>query len=205
MRELCVIDMETGEVVSSMKNGNKTQITKYAVDRMLRESSDPSDFDAEMLYTWCRVTGEINDYGQIKLIGSFRDRKTEKKLIEDVTITGYSMRVFDKAHPYSGMLKSSNKTFISTWSQLYESISCTNKITQSKLKKFLIENNLVREFKVGGSDGKLVKRLIVNPFLVRGATHSSQISIMVFQDCIRESINMGTYPIKWLQSLGYIL
>lgn len=125
-------------------------------------------------------------------------------MIEDITITGYTMRIIDKAHPFSAMLKSNNKTFIGTWKELWDDIDCNSRQTQIKLKKFLTDNSIVREFKVHGKDGKLMNRLILNPFLFRGASYSSQIAVVVFQDFIKEAINMNTYPIRWLQSIGYI-
>ncbi|MGL5962147.1 MAG: hypothetical protein ACRCZ0_09395 [Cetobacterium sp.] len=199
------VNMDTGEIIVELKDMHSSKvIKKHIVDDMLNRAENVEDLDSAMLYAWCKITKEINGYGQIKLCGPFRDKATEKRMLEDITITGYAMRVFDKAHPFSGMLKSNHKSFISTWKELYDEIDCKKRGNQIKLKTFLIESNLVREFKVGGIDGKLVKRMIVNPFLVRGATHSSQVSIMVFQDCISEGSNIGTYPIRWLQSLGYL-
>ncbi len=199
------VNMDTGEIIVDIKDMECSKaLKKRIVDDMLDKAKDVGELDSAMLYAWCRITKEINGYGQIKLCGSFRDKSTEKKMIEDITITGYAMRIFDKAHPFSGMLKNNHKSFISTWKELYDEIGCSNRATQIKVKKFLTDCNLVREFKVGGVDGKLVKRMVINPFLVRGATHSSQVSIMIFQDCIIEGVNMGTYPVSWLKSLGYI-
>lgn len=202
------INEETGEVLAEEIIANpeiSKSLKKKIVDDMLGNAESIDDIDSNMLYAWCKITKEINHYGQIRLLGSYRDSGTEKKLIEDITLTGYVMRIIDKAHNFSGMLKSNHKTFITTWTKLWEDIGCgTNKRTQSKIKKFLVAHSIVREFKIGGVDGKLVNRLILNPFLFRGASHSSQISVMVFQDFIKESINMNSYPIRLLQSWGYI-
>lgn len=198
--------METGEFITEVDmRGTKAtkQITKAMIDKMLEDANVASEIDSNMLYRWCKTIGDINCYGQIRLNGAFRDIEFEKKMAEDIIITGYTIRIFHAAHPFSGLLRGENG-FLSTWTELWELIGCTSKRTQPKVKKFLQENDLVREFKVGGRDGKLVKRLIVNPFLMRGASHTSQVSMMAFQDCIEEGVNAPIYPIRWLQSLGYI-
>lgn len=198
--------METGEFITEvdMKDTKATKrITKAMIDKMLEEANVENEIDSNMLYGWCKIIGDINGYGQIRLNGAFRDIEFEKKMAEDITITGYTIRIFHAAHPFSGLLKGENG-FLTTWTDLWATIACTGRGNQIKLKRFLQENDLVREFKVGGRDGKLVKRLIVNPFLMRGASHTSQVSMMAFQDCIKEGVNAPIYPIRWLQSLGYI-
>ena len=201
-----IINDETGEIISEsdIYSASDKKLRKFIVDKMLEDAKCLEEIDSDMLYAWCKITKEINGYGQIKILGPYRDKETEKSMIEDITITGYTMRIIDKAHPFSGMIMKNRETFVSTWTDLWEEIGCTNKRTISKIKKFLTKNDIIREFKVGGDDGKLMKRLVVNPFLFRNAQHSSQISIIIFQDYIKESINMSCYPIRWLQRLGYI-
>lgn len=205
MSKRVVIDMETGEILSEIKyhDGNY-RFNKSVVDEMLKKATKVEDLDAKLLYNWCKMTKEINDYNQIKLLGAFRDKETEKKMIEDITITGYTARIIDKAHDFSGMIKSNHKSFASNWEELFEVIGCTSRATQMKLKKFLTSNNIIRRFRIGGKEGQLTNRMILNPFLFRNANYSSQVSIMVYQDFIEEGVNMSTYPVRWLMSLGYI-
>lgn len=202
-----IVDGETGEILSEeviKVEGKGIKLNRKMIDTMLSKASNVSELDSSLLYSWCRIIGEINSRGQIKILGSQRDEGIEKKLIEDITITGYTMRIIDKAHKFSGFLMSNRKTFIKSWNELYSDIGCKSPKTQSKLKKFLTENKILRDFKIGGDKGEMVTRLILNPFLLRKASYSSQVSIIVYQDFIKEGINMKTYPIRWLQSMGYI-
>lgn len=207
-----IVNDDTGEILSeevtNMKNNlskKNIKLCKKMVDTMLEKSSKGEPLDKNMLYTWCKITKEFNNYGQVKLLGGFRDTEFEKKLVQDIIMTGYTMRVIVLSHPFSGFLQSDKKIFIETWSQLYNEIGIGNsKATQSKVKKFLVENSIVREFKIGGKNGKLVKRLILNPFLARKGAYTSQITAMVFQDFIQEGVNMSCYPLRWLQAMGYM-
>ncbi|MGL5713051.1 MAG: hypothetical protein ACRCX2_08535 [Paraclostridium sp.] len=205
-----IVDEETGELIheESINVRDTSQISnklhKKMVDEMLHEASNTGKLDANMLYQWCKITGNINSYGQIKLIDAYRNPKFEKQLVNDIILTGYTMRIITIAHPFSGFLKSNHKKFIETWTELYEEIGIGNsKATQSRVKKFLVTNNIVREFKIGGTDGKLVKRLILNPFLARNGCYTAQVSAMVYQDFIKEGVNMNCYPVRWLQAMGY--
>lgn len=202
-----LIDSDTGEVLSSenLKNNNNRVLKKAIIDKMLEEvSNGKKDLDNNLLYSWCKAIKEINTYGQIKLIGAFEDKAMKKKMLEDITITGYTMRVIDKAHPFSCFLKKNHQSFITSWSQLWEIIDCKDSKTRRKIKDFLVSNDIVRELKINDKNGELMSRLVLNPFLFRGASYSSQIAIMIFQDFIQESVNMNTYPFKWLQAMGYI-
>ncbi|MGL6184676.1 MAG: hypothetical protein ACRC1T_04790 [Clostridium chrysemydis] len=212
MKKHIIIDDETGEIISEEVVNMKTNISKRKitlckkmVDDMLEKASKGEELDKDMLYAWCKITKEFNGYGQVKLLGGYRDIEFEKRLVQDIIMTGYTMRVITLAHPFSGFLQRNRQSFIETWSQLYDEIGIGNsKATQSKVKKFLIDNHIVREFKIGGKDGKLVKRLILNPFLARKGSYTSQVTAMVFQDFIKEGTNMSCYPIRWLQAMGYI-
>lgn len=206
-----IINDETGEVIQESmisenleKNKVNHRLCKSVVDSMLEKATKLDEIDEEMLYTWCKITRQINDRGQIKLLGGYRDSEMEKKLIEDITLTGYTMRIIDLAHNFSCILMKNHKTSVKNWSELFTLISCKNKITQQKVKRFCISNNIIREIKVTGKDGVLTNKLVLNPFLFRKASYSSQLSIMCFKDFIIEDINMSCYPLRWLQAMGYI-
>lgn len=212
MKKHIIIDSETGEIIDeevmnmqTNMSKRKIKICKKIVDNMLEKASKGYELDKDMLYAWCKITNEFNGYGQVKLLGGYRNNDFEKRLVQDIIMTGYTMRVITLAHTFSGFLQKNRQTFIETWTQLYEEIGIGNsKATQSKIKKFLLDNHIIREFKIGGRDGKLVKRLILNPFLARKGSYTSQVTAMVFQDFIKEGINMSCYPLRWLQAMGYI-
>lgn len=206
-----IINEETGEVIQEFdigenieKNKSDYKLCKKVVDSMLEKATKLEEIDDDMLYTWCKITKQINDRGQIKLLGGYRDGNMEKKLIEDITVTGYTMRIIDLAHNFSCILMKNHKTSVKNWSELFELISCKNRITQQKVKKFCVSNNIIREIRVMGKDGIFVNKLILNPFLFRKASYSSQLAIMCYKDFIIEDINMSSYPLRWLQVMGYI-
>ncbi|MGL5189935.1 MAG: hypothetical protein ACRC7S_09855 [Cetobacterium sp.] len=205
-----IINEETGEIVyeesiSIESNKKYTKIHKKLVDEMLEKASKGEKLDSDMLYQWCKITGDINSYGQIKINGEYINSDFKKKMLMDIIMTGYTMRVIDLAHPFSGFLQKNKKTYIESWMELYDAIGIGNSnATRAKVKKFLLSHNIVRDFRIGGVDGQMVRRLILNPFIARNGAYTSQISAMVYQDFIRDGININCYPLRWLQSMGYI-
>lgn len=208
-----IINDETGEILGEeviSLNYNVTEkkkrICKRLVDEMLERASKGEELDKDLLFAWCKITNNINIYGQVKLLGSYTDNATNKKLLEDVMLTGYTMRLVDVAHSFSCILMKNREVAIKNWTELYEMIDMpsTNKRHQQKLKKFLENNNIVRTMKVKDMNGNNITKFILNPFLFRKASHSSQIALVLFQDYIKEGVNIGCYPLRWLQSMGYI-
>lgn len=206
-----IINDETGELLgesyltdSDRLNSPKAKLCKKIVDDMLKKSNSIDDFDANMLYAWCKLTKEINELGQIKLLGGYMDLEINKKMLEDITLTGYTLRVIDKAHNFSCILMKNRKTAIRNWGELFEEIGCTNRKTQVKVKTFLISNKILRDMKVVNMRGVQERKFILNPFLFRGASYSSQLAVMLFQDFIKEGININCYPLRWLQKMGYV-
>lgn len=196
-----VVEEETGRIIKeeSICDTQNSVLRKIIIDNMLNEATKIEDIDKDMLYAWCRITNEVNDRGQVKILGDHMELIKDDKLKEDITIAGYTVRIIGLAHPFSGLLKKNRQTFITTWTELWEEIGCTGRKTQITLKKFLTQNSIIREFNAGKG-----KRFILNPFLARGASYSSQVAISVFEDYIKEGINMNTYPIRLLQSWGLI-
>lgn len=196
-----IINDETGEIICEevIFEQSGTKIKKLIVDKMLSDAKSLEDINTDMLYAWCRITRELNDRGQVKIMGDHMELLKDSKLMEDITIAGYTIRVINKAHPFSGMLQKNRQTFITSWTELYEEIRCKDRKTQSKIKRFLTDNNIIREFNTGKG-----RRFVLNPFLARGASYSSQIAISLFEDFIKEGINMNSYPIRLLQAWGII-
>ncbi|MGL5232175.1 MAG: hypothetical protein ACRC7W_02440 [Fusobacteriaceae bacterium] len=207
-----IVNDETGEIINETgidtvtvdKDNPKYKICKQIVDKMLDESVKIEDFDEEMLYSWCKITKEINDRGQIRLLGAYRDGDIDTKMLENITITGYTSRIIKIAHNYSCILMKNHKTSIGTWGEIFEAIECNNRTIQQKVKQFIVGNDIIRDIKIKNMKGENEKKFILNPFLFRGANYSSQLSVMLFQDFIKENINMNSYPLRWLQSRGYI-
>lgn len=204
-----IIDEETGEIVMENKikincQTSDKKVNKLIIDKMIEDAQNDKEIDIKLLYAWCKSTGDINDYGQIKLLGAWHDDKIWKEMLQDIIITGYTMRIIDTTHNFSGIIMKNRQTPVKTWKELWEVIQCSKKATQQRIKKFLDNNNIVREMRVYNKNKVLEKRLILNPFLIRQAHHASQLSIICFNDFIKTNVNINLYPVKWLQSLGYI-
>ncbi len=203
-----IIDEDTGEIIMEGRIDKhcvySKKINKIIVDKMIEDAQNNKGIDINMLYAWCKSTGDINDYGQIKLLGAWHDNNIWKEMLQDIVITGYTMRIIDITHNFSGIVMKNRQTPVKTWNELWESIQCSKRTTQQKIKKFLENNNLIREMRIYNKNKLLEKRLILNPFLIRQAQHASQLAIICFNDFIKENVNINSYPVKWLIALGYI-
>lgn len=206
--ESLVMNTETGEVVTStnLTEKERVKITKIEVDKMLCNANVIDELDLELLFRWCKITGLLNNYNQVKVDGRHKDKKFEVGLINgEARLLKNVFKVINSAHPFSNMLMKNRQTYVSTWTELYKSIGIDNhKNAQTELKKFLTKNNVVREFKIGGQNGDLVKRLVLNPFLAREGSYTSQIAVSVFQEFIRDGENISTYLVRFMQSLGIV-
>lgn len=190
------------EEIHNTKNWNKTKnkITKKDIDLMIEENN----IDTFKLYQYLVITKQMNWHGQIRLLGNYINAYTQKQLLEDFTILGYIMRIVDKTHNFSSIVMKNRKTPIKNWGELWELINCNKPQTQSKVKKYLLDNKILKTMKISSMSNKLETRFILNPFLFRGANYSSQLAIILFSEYIKEDINISTYPLRWLESLGYI-
>lgn len=199
-----LINDETGEIINAgslNKKEKRNIITKSIVDYMLNNSKKLEDIDIELLYKWLKITKEINEFGQIKIIGSQREEALEKKLIEDATILLYTYRILYNTHPFNCSVMLNQRTKIKSWGELWNLIGCTKRSSQQKVKKFLIENNLLREIVITCKNKKM-KQFYLNPFLLRRSQYSSQVALNVFQDCAKEGVNINFYAYLFLQCTG---
>lgn len=202
-----IINEETGEIYdfeNTILLKEKPRITKYIIDKMLETANNPNDIDSGLLYLWLKITKQVNEYGQFQVLGAYRDRAFEKEILKDITITGYIMRIIDLAHDFSGILMKNRQTSVKGWTELWECIDCKNSTTQRKIKNTIISMELIREYKCVGKNGLIDKKLILNPFLIRKASYSSQLSIMMYKDKIKAGSNLSIYIIRFLQATGYI-
>ena len=208
MKNISLLNEDTGEITSlngmNLSKNSINKITKKVVNDMLANAKDIEGVDKTMLFTYLKANKEINDYNQIKLKGSYRDEAFEKKMIEDITLYGYVSRVILLAHNFSGILKKSQRTFITSWTELWEEIGCAgNKRTIKRVKDFLVNEDIIREEIVVTKDGK-IRKFILNPFLFRKASYSSQLAIRIFEDYIDVNGNISSEACTWLECLGLI-
>lgn len=206
-KDLVVVDLTTGEIKNEIDITDaisRSKVTRDQVDTMLYEADGATDLDVKLLYKWCKITKGINRYGQIQTFGNKLNDEVEDLLLEEGVVCAYVIKAIKSAHPFSGILKNNHKSFMSTWKELYKHINCNGRKEQIKVKKFLVENGLIDMFKINIRGKEIVSRLVLNPYLYKGASHSGQISCILWQSYAKESININMYAYRWLQGMGYI-
>lgn len=206
MSKYILVNNETGEIVdiNNLTIKSKEKITKQIVDAMLKKANNLEEIDIKLLAKWIKMTKQINDYGQIKMMGVQRDVELEKMMIKEGILYVYVAKILYSTHPFSCAIMKNRQTKISTWTELWELIECNSRTMQQKVKKFLIDNSLVREMVVYKGGNKKSKEFYLNPFLLRTSGYSSQIAINCFKDCAKESINVNSYVYRFLQCVGIL-
>ena len=186
-----------------MKSSN-FKINKKVVDNMLKTCKNNSEIDKDILATWLKITKELNDYGQFKIQGEFRNSDLEKVMLIDIILIGYVYRILNKTHPFSYAVMVNRKRKVSSWRELWEVIGCRARETQIKIKKFLVDNSIIREVVISDGDRYKKKQFYVNPFLLRKSAYASQVAINCFSDCAKEGINLSRYAFILLRCIGVI-
>lgn len=203
-----LINEDTGEVIdlNCLELKSKKKVMKSMVDYMLKNAKSKEDVDMKLLYTWCKLTGNINDWGQIKLKGEFISTDYFNLSKEDVLLFGYSARLIELANNYTNILMKNHKTAFKTWSEIYEAIGVLNKSTQSKFKKFCEKYDLVRKVKAykNVGDKKAMTKYVLNPFIVRKGSFISQFTLAVFSDCVSNGRNIDDYAFRFLNQIGIL-
>lgn len=199
-----LINDETGEILDDYSLSNLSKKASLKVNRAIVEEminnagNDITKIDLPMLYSWCKMCKDISDFNQMKINGIFQDDKMFRVIIS-MNFGLHILRCLETANKYSCFMKRNHNQFIENWKQLFETVEITKRDTQQKVKKFLLDNKLVREYKHIGRDGKQKTKFIVNPFVYRRSTYVGEIAISQFQDFIKEGENMSTYLIRLLQ------
>lgn len=199
-----LINDETGEVLNEYSLSNISKKASLKVNRAIVEEminnagNDISKIDLPMLYSWCKICKDISEYNQMKINGIYQDHEMFKRII-GMSFGLHILKCLETANKYSCFMKRSQNQFIENWKQLYETVEISDKKTQQKVKKFLLDNKLVREYKHTGRDGKIKTKFIVNPFVYRRSTYIGEIAVSQFQDFIEEGKNMSSYLIRLLQ------
>lgn len=205
-----LVDDDTGEIlvegIEYKSDSNKIMVnkkTREAVEKLLKKAETLERSELSLLYGYCKKTGKINGYSQCKIENLFRDNDMFKMILE-VNFGLHILKCLETANKYSCFMKKSQTTFIETWNDLWEITAITSKTTQQKVKKFLLDNKLVRVYKHHDREGNKRVKFVVNPFLYRNSSFVGQIAVNQFQDYIKEGRNMADYLIKLLEGIQVI-
>lgn len=204
-----VINSETGEFIDIADKAimkSKGKISKYIVDDMLKKAEKLEDIDMDLLYTWLKITHAFNKFNQVKLFGNYISMDFIALSRDNITQFGYASRLLEITHTFTNILMKNQRTWISTWAELYDELGITSKNTQSLFKKFCEINDLVRVDKgLRTKDAnKFTTRLIVNPYMLRKSSHIGQVAIARYVDLAKGAVNTDSYALKYLEFSGVI-
>ena len=73
-----------------------------------------------------------------------------------------------------------------TWKDVMDALEITNKNKRSKMRKMLVDNDIIRQSNKFNSKEKV---MVFNPNIVRYGSHISPVSVAVFKDVCLESIH----------------
>lgn len=208
-RKYTVIDNQTGEFLEISDKAqikNNFKVTKKLVDKMLSEAKTIEDVDMDMLYTWLKVTKAFNKYNQVKLLGHYISMDFIKLSRENTVLYSYASRLLEITHTFTNIIMKNKQSWITTWTELYEELGIKSPNTQMSFKKFCIKFDIIRVDKTlrTKDSNKFTTRLIVNPFLIRKASHIGQVSLARYSDLAKGSINTDSYALKYLELTGII-
>lgn len=206
-KDYIIIDAKTGETLDCIKGFDpriSNTIKKRCVDKMLSEATTVRELDRDLLLSWCRVSGEMNEFYQIKCHGTYMNKQFLESASEDIVVAGYVVRLLLATHPYSSILVNSSGLPLRSWAEVWSAIGCSTNKTQ-KLKAFIKSKKLLRETsRVDLKTGETYKCFVVNPFLVRNSTYINTSSAALFADFFKDGSNISTYVVRFLQATGEI-
>lgn len=208
-KKCMIIDEDTGEVlmngvrIKDFKPSTQVEISKAIVDKMIEESEGKIEkLDNEVLYKWCRIMNEINNYNQIKLGGVFRDIDNEKMIADNIMIAGYILKALVSSNKYSCFIKINHNKFVQSWNELYDVVGINkgNMRLRRKFKDFMIKNHLIRIHNHVGRDGLPKVKFVINPFLYRNSAYVGELAVHLFQDYAVAGDNISRYVMLYLES-----
>lgn len=201
------VNENTGEIIDQVSFEDKQSniILKNTVDNMLKNAKVTEDLDSSLLYQWCRLIKAINSRNQIQTFGNKLNDDIEDLLIEQGIVCSYVLKAIKLAHPFTHILKKTKKTQITTWTELWKQIDCTNSAIQKKVKDFLEQNKLIKAVPIKNEQGKSKKLFVLNPYLYKNSSHAGQFACIVWQESAKPNININFYAYMWLVSQDVIM
>lgn len=195
---------QSGEIVYYRQTDNCpiVSVKKYETDKMLLLAKKVSDLDKDMLLSYCYSSRRINTYMQIKTYGyNFISHSLMKKLKqkENKIVMTYILSIIETVHFATYKMMKNKKTKIKSWGELFELIECTNKNNQAKIKKFLVDNNVVRKVKLKKEEDFV---LIFNPFLCKKGKYAGLDACITFSDFMVRNENVDPYCYMYLVAIG---
>lgn len=196
-----IID-ENGVVVSETElySGGSGVVSRANVDIALSKD-ELNDDDVKLLFSYLKATRNINQYSQVKVNGKWIDDSVMDVILQDHTAFGYVHKVLRLAHEYSMLLKKNRQTNINTWYDLFDTIGCTDKRMQSRVKAALLNSKLLAILRTE-YNGTTEKVFIVNPFIYRRSAFVSQIALYAFSSDVKNYVDGYTY--SWLKAIGIV-
>ncbi len=208
-KKYTIINNETGECLdlnNQVDVSRNTKVTKFMLDKMLKNAKNLDEVDISMYYCWLKSRNLLNKYNQIKLDGHWVCVDFLKLGKANPCLFAYAAQLLEMSHTYTNILMKNKKTWITSWLELYEELGITNKKTRPNFKKFCTDYDIVRIDKTlkGKDENKFTTKLILNPFLMRKSSHISQPAIGRYADIAKNPNTMDSYVYKYLEIIGII-
>lgn len=94
----------------------------------------------------------------------------------------------------TNFVKSTQRTYVDGWSSLYDVLYVKKNSYKSDLRKFLLDNDIIRIINVEG-----VKRFVVNPFIINRGNQVNMKALSVFSDYLRVPYNISANNYIYLE------
>lgn len=204
-----VLNNQTGEEIEVIEEARNDsfKINQAIIDSLINDFTSNKEDDElrkrlkNSLIRFLSGKKEINNLGQLKIHHIYNDIQNElydKYTKEISAIAIYILVLFKYVSPFSHIIMKNFKTAVNNWTELYELIGITKRITQSKFKKFVSNNNLIRLAQLRNEN-----KFIVNPFLFQSSSYCDNLALSLFKDFFKQDKNISKYSIKWLEINGY--
>lgn len=203
-----LIDNETGECfsVDEVVYKKSKHITKQLIEHMIDNAENIMDIDINLLYSYLRSKGEINQYHQVKLKEMWcKDELFKIATDDEINLVGYFFNLLQYAHKWTNIIYDrEGNNYAKDWKDVHATAGITNNGTKTKFKKFCEKHDLIRQVKLVTNKGSRLQKMIVNPFLYRAREHTDVLAIAGFNDLCKSGVNIDKLTYIYLHIKGLI-
>lgn len=198
-----IINNETGEIVNidDILNKKSKHVTKQFVEHMIDNASNSDEIDLDVLYSYLRSNGELNEYHQIKLKQMWcKDELFDIVNDDELIFAGYFFNLFQYLNKWTNVVYLRDKSRASkNWTELYEANG-----HKTKFKQFCQKHDLIRQVKVVTDKGTRLEKMTMNPFKFRGREYTGLFAIVGFNDLCQSDVNMSKIMYVYLRLNDWI-
>lgn len=203
-----IINNETGEIVNidDILNKKSKHVKKQFVEHMIDNASNSDEIDLDVLYSYLRSNGELNEYHQIKLKQMWcKDELFDIVNDDELIFAGYFFNLFQYLNKWTNVVYLRDKSRASkNWTELYEVAGIRANGHKTKFKQFCQKHDLIRQVKVVTDKGTRLEKMTMNPFKFRGREYTGLFAIVGFNDLCQSDVNMSKIMYVYLRLNDWI-